>query len=186
MKKVFTPLLLACALLSGAAHGCVTIAPEAQGWEDRADRLASVLPLRIEAQVQYRGTTRKLYLMKNGWGIIACLDSWAECAPLSSLDGPLATLPDVAQLHGWLTATSPNLVFGSAKPLRGAERSWSVPNAGDPQGDWPAYFKDWSYNPEVGYPLPGRVDVPARARHEALTLTLERFAAGPPSNTCCR
>ena len=47
-------------------------------------------------------------------------------------------------------------------------------------------LKDWSYNPEVGYPLPGRVDVPARARHEALTLTLERFAAGPPSNTCCR
>lgn len=186
MKQAIQSLLFTCLLVSGAALGCVTVAPEAQGWEDRATRLSSVLPLRIEATIQYREVTRRLYILQNGWGTVACLDSWEECAPLSSLDGPLATLPDVSLLHGWLTATSPGLVFGSARPLPGAGYAWSVPNAGDLQGDWPVQFKDWSYNPEVGYPLPGRVEVPARGRRDAFVLTLTRFSAGPPSSACCR
>lgn len=187
MKRSITSVLivLACLVVSSATQACVLISPEAQSWEHRQSLVSYNLPLEIEATLEYHGASRRLYLMKNAVGTVVCLDSWSKCAPLSSLDSSLNTLPDVSLLYGLLTATTPDLVFGPAQPLPGAQRAWALPT-GAQHDLWPAKFKDWSFNLEVGYPLPGKVVVPAHDRREALTLTLERFAAGSSRKSCCR
>lgn len=183
MKPIIALLLLTLAnptLAQGIMVEEITMATDAQSWARRSDRIDQAQLIEASATVSVAGRTHELSFVHTPAGTIGCWVVDGTCRPINQAHKDLPTVGVLFDLI--LARTAP--AAQSAAQLPGSATPWPLPKSQAlPWGS--ARFKDWHYNPEVGFPMPETITVSARQDMPGFTLRLQRFYLVPGHAAQC-
>ena len=187
----FAPLVHLSALVILGAFSCVShahmgvssvaIAPEARNWAERNTQLKSAEHVHLHATIEGAPNTL-LIVQRTTLGTWACVQTpQVRCGSLASV-GVRILAEDLLDM---LTARVP---AGPVDVPVAGHRSWPLPQ----QTRWEnaqAQYAQWSFNPEIGMPMPRRIILTPTTAHEFLqpnilrpevVVLIDRFWIEPP------
>lgn len=145
--------------------------PEAQGWQARETRLAQASALEITFFVQTPDGEKRVDAVHTPAGTVGCVRTQT---------GGCVSLREIGLNHGiddlveWATAQTH--AQGVAQQLPGSDAAWPLP-AHEQNGAVNVSWDDWSFNPEVGMPMPGTISLHDGKR--TWVLRVDRFLLRP-------
>lgn len=147
----------------------VSLAPVVQDWDERSRRISQATWIKLRARVTTAGKPdRWVELVHTSSGTGGCLiDGDKPCEPLRQLG--LVEVP-VDRLLNFLMAQSPSGQQECALP--GPPMCWLLPDH-EKVASTQATFSEWSFNPEVGMPMPGHIRL--QQHNVSVQFEIERF-----------